>query len=166
VKYKGSFNSRKDVELYIIKVLKAENEIVDDLLKVFKESADYRIKNEIALFIRKYDNDKIPEAFIEELKKPESKNRDGVIVDCCSYYDCTNYFTFFVDIVLNDETESFLWAIDVIGNMDGPFDPNELNSAISSIQLAIKENINPDKKPHYEKLLGYLLELSDNTNTD
>lgn len=162
MKYQGRINSQQDVESYISDVSKIENEIVGELLKVFKETTDYWIKNKIALFLQKYDNDEIPEAFIEEIKRPESKNRDGVIVDSCSYFDCTKHFKFFVDIVLNDKTESYLWAMGVIGNMDGPFRISELNAATALLQAAITENKDPDKNPDYEKLLNYLLEEKNN----
>src|SRR5690606_18320166 len=158
MKFNGNIESQEDIKSYIEEVAKKEDEIIDELLKVFKETTDFWIKNKIAMFLRKYDNDKIPEAFIEEIKKPESKNYDGTIVDCSSYFDCTKHFRFFIDIVLNDNTESYLWAMEVIGRMDGPFKLSELNAAIELLQSAINEKQHPDKIPYYAKLLNFLLE--------
>ena len=80
------------------------------------------------------------------------------------YFDCTKYFRLFTDVVLNDNTESYLWALDVIYYMDGPFKLSELNYAVESLQLALSKNQEADKTPYYEKLLTFLLTQKENVS--
>lgn len=132
---------------------------IDTLLNVLSQTSNLLVANMIAFHLKLFKDSRILDVLIEVISRPSSVGKRGKLIICCDEYDCTKYFELFMQIVLEEEGESCLHAIDVIAGMDGPFSNDQLSNSISEIEACIGVKKNNDALPYLMKLKKYLKRL-------
>lgn len=101
-------------------------------------------------FFKEKGNKQSYESLIFHLKREEVRSSDLSIhlLYALESYDCTDDFLIFADIVANGSCHEAWYALDVIGNMEGPFTKKELQVGF---QLLAEINNNPEKIELLEK---------------
>jgi hypothetical protein len=144
----------------IKKYRESEASFLKDILKCMSEASDFNTKNEVALFVSNYDYEFVVDALFLEGFKEENKNHNGTIIYACSCLDCSKYLGKFVELCIEDKTESYLWALDAISNMDGPFESEGIANAISLVEQTLSTKLIRGKKPRLRYLLRWLKNIS------
>lgn len=132
---------------------------IDQLIEVLSKSNNILVCNMIAFRLKKFKANKIHETLIAVISRPDNFNKRGKLIHCCSEYDCTRHFDLFLKIILEEDGESCINAIDIISEMKGPFSHRQLSKAVNEIENHIKINRTKDKIPYLAKLNKHLNEL-------
>lgn len=156
---KGNINDFEAVRMVLNKVEINETHI-EGLLSILLQTNNILVANMIAFRLKKFNDSSILESIIEVISRPGSFTRRAKLIYCCDGYDCTKYLELFIRIVLEENGESCLNAIDIIGAMTGPFLEEQLLTEVSKIEAGILLNANEDKLPFLNILKKHLKELA------
>lgn len=143
----------------IDKLMKSTVDKKNYLIKLLTNAHSHVIRDYVAGIIADL---KIKEAIpylLKAIKSKETVNHRSALIWACTEFDCSKYLSFFVDIVVSDNYHCAMNALNVIENMKGRLDGNQLKVCKEKVREAIDKNNDVDKTEFLNNLNKYLSEI-------
>lgn len=124
--------------------------VISPIIKVLVNHPLEEVKNAASHFLFDLKDAKALPILISEIQNPDNKEYQRILVSACweSSINCSAYLPFFIDLAIISDYMICLECLTVIENMQGTFDPIELNKAIEKVKNAADD----DEEGKYELL--------------
>jgi hypothetical protein len=155
INFDSSSNDATHVDLMLNHVLDFKNNVIEQIISLINETSDHEIRGKCILFLIDHFKDaRITETLVNLIKRPDLQNHNGFITYALGESsDCKDYLEFLIELVLEYNYNVSIHALNIIIDMDPPFDKDQINNLINKIRsLKVKE----DKKTFKRDLLLFL----------
>lgn len=156
---KVNLDKVKFIRREIVQNIPIRKRNVDGYIDLMLNTRSIQLCNEIAYKLEKFKSESIKHALVRIISRKSRKGKAARLVVMCTKYDCSEYLRTFVNVLLNEETEAYLWAADVIGNMRGPFDRRTAMRNLAQITNAIGNNLSGEKLETLTRVRDHILRI-------
>jgi hypothetical protein len=131
--------------------------LIDDLKYILIKSESILVLNFISYKLKEFDqDDSILKILIGIIKNPNFNNKKAKLISVCEEYDCSEYFDDFINIIIEEDGESCLNAIDVVSKMNILPNNTRINMTIEKLYKEILSHPKKDKNDYLLKLIEFL----------
>ncbi len=122
-----------------------------ELLAIFKATADPLVWNLLAQLFAVLNADELVPAIIAKIKDPQTFGRNGALVAALSDLDCSAYFLFFVEVICTMTIAAQWGAMDIIFTYEHQITEDERAAALQILYSKQEEKLLkiPDFEPQY-----------------
>ncbi len=134
---------------------KPTDECISQLAKLLHSAIRFEDKVEICSFLGEHGNQDSFEALISLLKDSEAR-QSGLSVHVLyslDSYDCSDELELLVHIFLRGTYHKAWYALDIIGEMEGPFETGQLEDVLQLVEASQQD---PEKQNFTDKLVRWL----------
>lgn len=119
------------------------NEVLLTLSNILSQTKNHKIRDQIANTLAETGEPIVLNSLIHAIQSPHTQNHRGMLIYACEFFDCTAHLYFFTSLVVNGSYHEAFNAIDVIGNMQGPFKSSDVAKCLELVNGTTfnKENV-------------------------
>jgi len=116
--YLNRHSYKSDDEVYWafadIDVSDCTSDMFDEIVAIFKTTADVRLRNLLACFMAETKNEKALSVIMDVLERIKYSNHSATLIYAVDEFDCSNYYELFIDICIAKKDEAryqCMWLI-------------------------------------------------------